>query len=109
MNLIYRLFPFLFCGAVCYSSVVFASLSGKEIYETHCHVCHASGLAGAPKFQEHDDWSTRCKQKHLSDLVKSAMQGLNAMPAKGTCEACRAEDIKHAIEYMVPKDDKKCH
>lgn len=82
--------------------------SGKEIYQEHCHVCHASGLAGAPKFAVKADWLPRCRLKHLSGLVKSAIHGLNAMPAKGTCDTCQIQDIQAAIEYMVPNET-ACH
>ena len=89
------------------SSLCFAG--GKETYQTNCTVCHASGLAGAPKFQDATDWVSRCQKKHLQGLLRSAIQGLNAMPAKGTCMSCSDEDIKQAILYMVPKDESTCH
>jgi|LauGreDrversion4_2_1035121.scaffolds.fasta_scaffold87759_2 cytochrome c5 len=91
------------------SSIVLAGKTGSEIYQTYCTVCHASGLAGAPKFQSKQDWLPRCQQKHMKGLVESAIKGLNAMPAKGTCESCQENDIREAIEYMVPKDEKTCH
>ena len=87
----------------------FSGKSAKDIYQTHCTVCHASGLAGAPKYQSKEDWLPRCEQKHLKGLVESAIKGLNAMPAKGTCESCQENDIREAILYMVPKDEKPCH
>jgi cytochrome c5 len=82
---------------------------GKETYQTYCTVCHASGLAGAPKFQDKSDWTPRCQSKHLKGLLASAIKGLNAMPAKGTCASCLEEDIQQAILYMVPKDESTCH
>jgi cytochrome c5 len=91
------------------SVIVYAEKTGKDTYQTYCTVCHASGLAGAPKYQSKEDWLARCQQKHLKGLVESAIKGLNAMPAKGTCESCQENDIREAIEYMVPKDEKPCH
>jgi cytochrome c5 len=108
MSLIHRLYVIFLGIFVLYIPLDCAAMTGKEIYERHCFVCHASGLAGAPKFQVEADWTKRCEQKHLSGLVKSAMKGLNAMPAKGTCDTCEAIDIRHAIEYMVNKNEKKC-
>ncbi len=87
----------------------FARSTGKEIYENYCTICHQSGLAGAPKFQSSTDWLKRCEAKKISGLVKSAIKGLNAMPAKGTCMSCDELDIRQAIEYMVPNNEKKCH
>jgi len=85
------------------------AMTAAEIYQKHCHICHASGLAGAPKFRSQEDWKPRCEAKHLKGLVKSAMHGINAMPAKGTCDSCRSDDIQAAIEYMVAKNEKSCH
>ena len=77
-------------------------LSGQDIFEKYCHVCHTDGLLGAPKFRSEADWKPRlAKAKSIDGLVAVAMKGLNAMPAKGTCEECNEADIKAAIEYMV--------
>lgn len=76
---------------------------GKEIYAKFCTVCHASGLAGAPKTHDKEDWASR-QSKGLDALVASATKGLNAMPAKGTCMSCTNAELKQAIEYMLPKD-----
>jgi cytochrome c5 len=100
-------FPILF--ALILTTQTSFARTAKETYQEHCHVCHASGLAGAPKFQSKEDWKPRCKAKHLKGLVESAIKGINAMPAKGTCDACQLKDIQAAIEYMVPKDEKLCH
>jgi cytochrome c5 len=82
-------------------------ISAKDTYEKYCSVCHATGLAGAPKFQS-KDWSARCHEKKLKGLLANALAGINAMPAKGTCDICQQEDILAAIKYMVPKDENKC-
>ena len=88
---------------------VYGLQPGKTTYLKYCHVCHESGLAGAPRIQSQLDWSGRCEQKKIKGLLASAMQGINAMPAKGTCDSCRQDDILEAIKYMVPKDEAKCH
>lgn len=75
---------------------------GKKIYETYCVVCHQAGLANAPKFRTHD-WTARLKTKTLDGLAASAMQGINAMPIRGTCPRCSKADLKEAIEYMLPE------
>jgi len=78
---------------------------GQEIYETHCITCHQNGLAGAPKHRNIDDWKPRLTEKSVDELVKSAISGLNAMPPKGTCSECSAEEIKQAILFMLPSHD----
>lgn len=76
---------------------------GKTTYEKFCVICHGSGLAGAPKFRNSDDWQARLSGQNIDALTASAMQGKNAMPPKGTCAECNDKDIKMAIEYMVPQ------
>ncbi len=72
-------------------------------YEQYCIVCHGSGVAGAPKFRDASDWKKRMAGRTLNDLTATAIKGLNAMPAKGTCQECTEAEIKAAIEYMVSK------
>lgn len=78
-------------------------LPGQEVYENHCTVCHENGIAGAPKFRDATDWNPRLAKQNLDELVATAIKGLNAMPAKGTCTECSEEDIKNAVQYMLPK------
>lgn len=78
---------------------------GKEVYEKHCIVCHAQGVAGAPKFGDKDAWKARADKISGNDkvggLVEVAKKGLNAMPPKGTCEECADADFVAAINYMM--------
>lgn len=76
---------------------------GQATYERFCIVCHRDGLAGAPKFADEKDWKQRLTGKTIDDLLASVNKGLNAMPAKGTCVECSDEDLKAAIQYMLPK------
>lgn len=79
-----------------------SSLSGESIYQQHCSICHANGVAGAPKYRDPKDWADRLKQKKLEELIQSVTNGFNAMPPKGTCQECEHDDFKNAIEYMLP-------
>jgi cytochrome c5 len=76
---------------------------GQVIYEQYCMVCHRDGVAGAPKFRNAEEWGLRSSKKNIEALTASAIKGLNAMPAKGTCQDCSDADIKAAIQYMVPQ------
>lgn len=78
---------------------------GQKIYERFCVVCHRDGLVGAPKFHDQQAWKSRLSGRKLEELVTSAVKGLNAMPAKGTCYECNEDDIKSAVEYMLPNHD----
>lgn len=82
---------------------VVSKLPGQETYESHCTVCHANGIAGAPKFRDETDWNPRLAKQNIDELTVAAMKGLNAMPPKGTCGECSEKDIKNAIQFMLPK------
>lgn len=69
-------------------------------YNKTCVVCHASGAANAPKTGVPADWEKRMA-KGMDALVKSVENGMNAMPPKGMCFDCSAEDFKALIEYMM--------
>ncbi len=73
---------------------------GQELYHKYCHICHETGLAGAPKFGDKADWAPRIAEG-MDTLLKHAINGYKAMPPKGTCTSCSEADIKQAIEYMV--------
>ena len=68
-------------------------------YNKSCVVCHASGAAGAPRTGDVAAWAPRL-EKGMDALVASANDGLKAMPPKGMCFDCSADDFKALIEYM---------
>lgn len=72
----------------------------SNIYEKNCKLCHASGLAGAPKFRNKKDWQARIAEG-IEVMTKKAVQGFKAMPPKGNCLNCSQEDIQKTIEYMI--------
>lgn len=80
-------------------AVAAASDVGKNIYNTTCMACHASGVAGAPKFGDKAAWAPFIA-KGMDDMVQKATQGVGAMPPKGGSTASDA-DFKAAIQYMV--------
>jgi cytochrome c5 len=74
--------------------------SGNEVYDAACMACHNTGAAGAPKLGDAGAWSGRV-EKGLDTLVSHAINGFNAMPAKGGCGSCSDADIEAAVEYML--------
>lgn len=74
--------------------------SGADIYNGMCLACHGTGVAGAPKVGDKAAWAPRAK-KGLDGLLSTATGGLNAMPPKGTCADCSAEELKAAIVHML--------
>lgn len=75
-----------------------AAMTGEQVYQKHCKMCHEAGLAGAPKKGDKAAWAPRVKQgdKVLFDHAKN---GFKAMPPKGTCTTCTDDELKAAIKY----------
>ncbi|PAV24796.1 c-type cytochrome [Tamilnaduibacter salinus] len=74
--------------------------SGDEVYGAVCASCHDAGVAGAPVKGNQDQWGARI-DKGLDTLVSHAINGFNAMPAKGGCGSCSDEEIEKAVQVMV--------
>ncbi|WP_250460330.1 c-type cytochrome [Microbulbifer litoralis] len=74
--------------------------SGKQVYDSACHTCHAAGVAGAPKFGDAGAWGPRIA-KGMDTLYTHAINGFNAMPAKGLCMDCSEDEVKAAVDYMT--------
>ena len=74
--------------------------SGEQVYNTFCIACHATGAAGAPKTQNAADWAPRIA-KGIDVLNKHAINGFNAMPARGTCMNCSDDEIIAAVKYLI--------
>lgn len=87
------------CGTV---AAVAASgpLSGQAVYDQFCFACHAAGVGGAPLQGDVAQWEPRIA-KGMDVLMASTINGINAMPAKGTCMNCSDEELQAAVEYML--------
>ncbi len=65
-----------------------------------CNACHATGVAGAPKFGDKAAWAARSKVG-VDGLVASVTKGKGAMPPKGGQANASDADLRAAVEYMV--------
>lgn len=77
-----------------------AIADGAAIYNKTCAVCHAAGVANAPKLGDKAAWAPRIGLG-VDALVASVSAGKGAMPPKGTCMDCSDADLKSAVEYMI--------
>ena len=77
-----------------------ASGAGKPTFDSTCSVCHATGVAGAPKFGDKAAWAPRIKTGKEA-LYNSALHGKNAMPPKGGNASLSDDAVKAAVDYMV--------
>ncbi len=77
-----------------------AGANGKKIYDASCVACHATGVAGAPKFGDKALWAPRLKAG-MDAVYGVALKGKGAMPPKGGNTALSDADVKAAVDYMV--------
>tara|TARA_B110000014_G_C19945157_1_gene489032 strand:+ start:370 stop:678 length:309 start_codon:yes stop_codon:yes gene_type:complete len=95
----------LIASSVAYLAVtsLFAQAADQAVidrYSKTCAVCHAAGAAGAPRTGDAAQWAPRL-EKGMDVLVASVDKGMNAMPPKGMCFDCSADEFKALIEYMA--------
>jgi cytochrome c5 len=74
--------------------------AAPALYGQACVVCHAAGVAGAPKLGDKAAWAPRLVGG-VDGLTASVIKGKGAMPPKGGAGAASDADIKAAVAYMV--------
>ena len=75
-------------------------VDGEGIYNNVCMACHETGAAGAPIRGDEAAWSART-EKGFTTLLDHAMNGFNAMPARGGNPNLSDEEMQAAVAYMV--------
>jgi len=73
---------------------------GKAVYDQTCAMCHAAGVAGAPKFGDKAAWAPRIATGKAA-LLASVAKGKNAMPPKGGNAALTDADLAAAVDYIT--------
>ena len=73
--------------------------AAPPLYAQACVICHAAGVAGAPKLGDKAAWAPRLAQG-MDGLTASVIKGKGAMPPKGGSNASEA-DIRTTVNYMV--------
>jgi cytochrome c5 len=75
-------------------------VDGAKIYAAGCNVCHAAGVAGAPKLGDKTAWLPRVSHG-IDALTASVIKGKGAMPPRGSVTTASDADLRAAVEYMV--------
>ncbi|MHB1511782.1 MAG: c-type cytochrome [Acidiferrobacter sp.] len=78
-------------------------LTGRQVFDQTCHVCHARGVAGAPQVGDRSAWRKHL-DKGLKVLYAHAIRGYygySFMPPKGGNESLTDSEVRAAVRYMV--------
>jgi len=76
-----------------------AAQDPEAVFNKSCSACHNGQLPMAPKKGDKAAWEPRLAQG-TDTLVKHVTEGFNAMPPRGLCMDCTAEDYKATIDWM---------
>ena len=79
---------------------------GKKVYEASCQACHGGAVPGVPHVGKKEDWAPRIKQGK-DTLHKHAIEGFNAMPARGGNGSLSDDEVKAAVDYMANQSGAK--
>ena len=77
--------------------------SGEAVFNQFCATCHGANVAeaiGAPAYGDTAAWQPRLAQG-MDTLWQHTLEGLNAMPARGTCMNCTEEELRAALDYII--------
>jgi cytochrome c5 len=80
--------------------------TGEQIVQARCIKCHQTGEGGAPKIGDQAAWIPRIKQG-LDGVVRSAINGHGAMPARGGQADLTDSEMRSAVVYMFNKSSAK--
>lgn len=71
-----------------------------ENYATYCSACHANKAIGAPVLGDKDTWA-EVMEKGIEEVYTNGIDGINAMPPKGTAMNLSDDDFKKIIDYII--------
>lgn len=75
------------------------STDGEMIYDQACAACHDAGVAGSPRLVA-AEWEGRL-DKGRETLIEHAINGFNAMPARGGRSDLSDEQVAASVDYML--------
>lgn len=88
------------CGGAAPAPVAGGGMSAEDHYSSKCSACHNTGAAGAPKLGDAGAWAPRISQG-MDTLYNHAINGFNAMPAKGGYASLSDDEVKSIVDYIV--------
>ena len=80
------------------------TLSGPQVFNEACIVCHGSGIGGAPILDDSAAWQPRIAQG-MDTLYLHALEGYTGsagyMPPKGARLDLSDQEVNDAVDYML--------
>lgn len=75
---------------------------GQQVYNKYCAACHNPSMTypGAPHIGDQVAWAPVI-DKGMSILILNTINGVNNMPARGSCRECNDAQLIAAVKYMV--------
>lgn len=74
--------------------------TGEQVYAAVCAACHSAGVAGAPKTGDSGAWA-KFIGEGFDSMLKVAIEGKGAMPAKGGNPTLDDLEVARAVVYMA--------
>ena len=93
----------LLAGLAMLAAVPAAQASQDEaikLYRSSCMVCHASGMANAPRLGDKARW-TPLKEQGEEALMDVVLKGKGAMPPRGGAAKASDEQLRGVVRYML--------
>lgn len=79
-------------------------MSGPQVYNEACLMCHGSGIGGAPTLTDKESWAPRIAQGNET-LYQHAIEGYTGesgfMPPKGARMDLSDDEVRGAVDYMA--------
>lgn len=94
------IFSSLWCLLVASLLSAPAWANGEATYTAVCAVCHAQGLAGAPKTGDAKAWGKLIKEGQIT-LTADGYAGVRAMPARGGKPELSVPEFADAVVHMA--------
>jgi len=80
------------------------TLSGPQVFNEACIICHGSGIGGAPVLEDRAAWEPRIAQGR-DTLYLHALEGYTGsagyMPPKGARLDLSDDEVNGAVDYML--------
>jgi cytochrome c5 len=79
-------------------------MSGPQVFNEACIVCHGNGIGGAPMLNDRSIWAPRIAQG-METLYRNAIEGYTGstgyMPPKGARLDLSDMEVNSAVDYML--------